>query len=158
MKNNRFFLNSNYNVEIEIRKDIMRNIYEACKLSYPKETGGVLFGYYSEPNLAIVTDIWEEKNIANKNETKFIRGINGLKSFSDNLWNKRQVYYLGEWHYHPNSNCNASNTDLDTIVKISKSKIYRCPEPIMLIVSSKKNWKFTEVIYLVNKENIIVLV
>lgn len=155
--NSRIYLNNDYDINIEIRENIIKRIYEACKLSYPRETGGVLFGYYLETNYAIITDMWEEKKIENKSRRKFIRGTNGLKDFSDKLWDEKKRYYLGEWHYHPESNCIASSTDKNTIINISKNRIYKCPQPIMLIVSNKKNEKFKEVFYLVNKDKLIII-
>lgn len=153
----KIFYNKDYDINIEIKKNIMKMIYEACELSYPKETGGVLFGYYLETNFAIVTDMWEEKKKENKSRTKFLRGTKGLKDFSDKLWDENGKYYLGEWHYHPGSSCIASCTDKDTIINISKNEIYKCPEPIMLILGGRKVEKFTEITYMVSMGKIIVL-
>lgn len=156
MNKSNLFYSRDYDIVIELKIDILKQIHQKCIESYPKETGGVLFGYYKEKNLAFITDIWEEKSIVNKNKTRFIRGTNGLKNISDKLW-KQNIYYLGEWHYHPNGTCDASNTDIQTIIGISENNMYKCPEPIMLIVSSINTKSFSEVAYLVNKKSLIVL-
>ncbi|HBJ1647984.1 hypothetical protein FDB55_15410 [Clostridium botulinum] len=53
--------------------------------------------------------------------------------------------------------CDASNTDIKTIIGISKNNMYKCSETIMLIVSSINTKSFSEVAYLVNKKSLIVL-
>ena len=156
MNKSNLFYNNDHDIAIELKIDILKEIHKKCIESYPKETGGVLFGYYKEENLAFITDIWEEENTLNKNKTRFVRGTNGLKNISDELW-KQNIYYLGEWHYHPDGTCDASNTDIQTIIGISKNNMYKCPEPIMLIIGSLNAKSFSEAFYLVNKESLIII-
>ena len=40
---------------------------------------------------------------------------------------------------------------------ISKNNMYKCPEPIMLIIGSLNAKSFSEAFYLVNKESLIII-
>ena len=46
-------------------------------------------------------------------------------------------YYLGEWHYHPNSLPTPSLTDLNQMRILATDEKLNCPEPILLIIGER---------------------
>jgi len=69
-----------------------------------------------------------------------MRSTQGIITKLKGAW-KKQQYYLGEWHYHPNTSPKPSGLDLKTMLNLSKSKELHCPEPILLIIGGgPSNW------------------
>ena len=126
-----------------------------CALSNPYETGGILIGNYSSDNvMANVLKITSSPKSSNQSRFSFHRGISGLKKLLDLAWDNGQ-YYLGEWHYHPNSLPSPSIIDKNQMIVLSQDQKLKCPEPILIIVGGcKDNWKI-DVRVFVNKQEII---
>ena len=116
-------------------EQVIRSIYMHCKASPTKETGGILIGYYAQ-NLkdAYITEATPKPSDSIYGLTWFNRGITGLKEILIKRWSKGH-YYLGEWHFHPGRNSIPSYTDTCQMRSISKNTNYKCPEPILVIVS-----------------------
>ena len=117
-------------------KQLMKNQYS---LSIPNETGGILFGYYSEDlEAATITDVFYNIEDSKGRFRSFVRGKKGFKRFSTYMWSNGK-YYLGEWHTHPHSLPNMSMQDKKQMVKIKENKEFKCPEPILAIVGENNN-------------------
>ena len=83
---------------------------------------------------------------------KFHRSSNGLKKILDAAWEQGQ-YYLGEWHYHPNSSSFPSSTDKSQMMSLSQNKQLNCPEPILIIIGGcEDNWNINVRLYVNNQE------
>ena len=70
----------------------------------PKETGGVLIGYFDVPRRCVyVVDALPPPRDSIEHETAFIRGYAGLQDELDRIEERTggQVVYVGEWHSHP---------------------------------------------------------
>lgn len=110
-------------------------LLQLCKQSGSVETGGILIGTYSPAlDCAVVSEVTPPPPDSRRGRYWFIRGIKGLKSKLKFLWNKKQKFYLGEWHFHPGGVPQPSCRDIDGMRGISESPKYKCPEPILLIV------------------------
>ncbi|ENF5743431.1 Mov34/MPN/PAD-1 family protein [Listeria monocytogenes] len=124
-------------MKIEIEPDVICLLKKLYKDSLPKETGGILFGRYSEDlNLAHITDIYYNIEDSKMAYRSFIRGKKGFRQYSKKMWREKK-YYLGEWHTHPNSLPYMSLQDKNQMVEIQKLKKMKCPEPILLIIGEK---------------------
>ena len=51
----------------------------------------------------------------------------------DTLWKDNQ-YYLGEWHYHPNSSPTPSRSDIEQMLSLSHDK------KLIILGGNKDNW------------------
>lgn len=117
---------------------LYKSIKDECTKSGNCETGGILLGHYSvDQKKAIVTYVSGPTLDSKRFSSKFFRGIIGLQRLMDNAWRKGD-YYIGEWHYHPNSSSLPSNTDISQMIKLSKDKKLKCPEPILLIIGGNE--------------------
>lgn len=136
-------------MKIEIKPNVISLLKELYLNSLPKETGGILFGYYSEDLIqAFITDIYYDISDSKKSYRSFVRGKKGFKTYSQKMWNENK-YYLGEWHTHPSSLPFMSLQDKSQMIKIKQNKKMRCPEPILIILgeSDKEILMTTQIFY-----------
>lgn len=107
--------------------------------SLPNETGGVLIGAFDlRRKYLYIVDQIEAPNDSISSPTSFIRGSKGLEErlMDIELVVFDNLYYIGEWHSHTNSNTQMSEDD-----KILMSAIYeynqeRCRPACMIIAGS----------------------
>lgn len=139
-ENNKVFRNEEYPVLITASKEKFSYIYQYCNESYPNETGGILIGRYKEENVAEIIKITGPTSDSKKDRANFFRGTKGINKLLKELW-KEGLYYLGEWHFHPNGVFVPSRIDVQTMKSIANNSKYNCPEPILILVAgSPKNY------------------
>jgi integrative and conjugative element protein (TIGR02256 family) len=110
--------NNQYTVKIRTR--VVEEVLNECKKSLNIETGGILIGTYTDDLLcALINSICKAPKDSKKTRTMFKRGVYGLLSFLDKKWEETGEYYLGEWHYHPNSLPQPSRKDISQMKKLS---------------------------------------
>lgn len=148
------FTSENQNFKVVIPNIVLNEIQILCKSSYPNETGGILIGFYNEQyTSAIISKFISAPPDSKSGPTWFVRGINGVKKKLDQLWYKKNEYYIGEWHYHPDSSSNLSNQDIKQMSEISSNENYKCPEPVLLIVGGRyKSWEYSTYVFPKNKK------
>ncbi len=133
----------------------MAHLLTYCRAAEGKETGGVLFGYYTDTHhCAIVSEISAPPADSYANHTRFYRGTRGLKRQLTSLWNcSPRKYYLGEWHYHPYAAPNPSKDDCDQMWKIAVSPEYHCPQPLLVILGGDPHtdWQLSAHLFLKDK-------
>lgn len=142
--NNKFF--------VEIDSKLINDIKIECIKAKNNETGGILIGYYSEDqNVAIISRVTGPPKDSKHGKFFFRRGINGLMSIINKEWSLGQ-YYLGEWHFHPNSSSTPSIVDNIQMKKFLINKSLKCPEPILLIVGGNQHngWELSVHVYTKN--------
>jgi integrative and conjugative element protein (TIGR02256 family) len=121
-----------------------------CAQSRGQETGGVLIGYYNEErDLAIVTSITGPPPDSEQGRSWFHRGVSGLQQLLDHMWYRNRRYYLGEWHFHPNSTSVPSSTDRSQLKDIANTTHYQCPEPLLVIIGGDpaKVWEVSTTLF-----------
>lgn len=107
------------------------------KRAYPNETGGVLLGYWSAPNSAVITHAIGPGPNAVHDDVSFIPDCSYHESEIARLYeySGRIHTYLGDWHSHPNSCTELSSTDRRTLSTIAKHKEARVRTPLMAIIA-----------------------
>lgn len=121
----------------------LENMLECCRKSFPDETGGILVGSYTKSlDCAVVESITGPPRDSQRGRTWFKRGIKGLQKILKNYW-KRNRFYIGEWHFHPNGEPSPSNTDKNQLKIICESKDYDCSAPVLVILGGNlpDDWK-----------------
>ena len=139
-----FFQDNSRIYYINLSKEAYGQMLHYCNESNPYETGGILIGNYS-PNLetANILQITPPPKNSTHKKYSFHRSSTELKKILDSAWDQG-YYYLGEWHYHPNSPATPSNVDIKQMIDFSKNKNLKCPEPILVIIGGNKNsWEIT---------------
>lgn len=150
---NLFFQDKNRIYKINLKKEAYEQMLYYCNESNPYETGGILIGNYSlDQTTANILQITPPPKNSKHSKCKFHRSSSGLKKILDATWNQGQ-YYLGEWHYHPNSLSFPSSTDKTQMMSFSQNKQLNCPEPILIIIGGyKDNWNINVRLYVNSQE------
>lgn len=128
------FISNDQRFCIELSKASLDEMLRYIKNVRDKETGGIIIGKYSKnlktANINFISGPPEDSLSGSK---WFKRGVKGLSRLIEFFW-KKESYYLGEWHFHPNGSPTPSGQDISQMRKIANSRQYNCPEPIMIII------------------------
>jgi len=132
------FYSDEISIKITVNKESLNRMYQLCNESYPNETGGILIGQYNDNMTAEIVTIAGPSKDSRSWKTRFNRGTKGINKLLAEYW-AQGLYYLGEWHFHPNGTPSPSGIDNNTMKSISNNSKYNCPEPIAIIVSGNQN-------------------
>jgi integrative and conjugative element protein (TIGR02256 family) len=107
--------------------------------TFPLETGGILMGYWSEPDVVITHATGPGPRAVHKTtgflpdaeyqeqEVAFIYAESG-----------RLSTYLGDWHSHPYGSTRLSWKDKRTLRRIAHAPEARCPQPLMAVMAGEE--------------------
>jgi integrative and conjugative element protein (TIGR02256 family) len=115
---------------------------EAARMS-PKETGGVLLGYWDAGGeTALVTEWIGPGPDAQHTETSFVPDYDYQEDQIALLYaaSGRRLSYLGDWHTHPTGSSDLSNTDRACLRRIARSREARASRPLMIVLSADPRW------------------
>lgn len=113
----------------------LSRMLELSRRNAPKETGGVLVGYYTEAqDCAVVTEVSGAPADSKSGRNFFVRGTAGLQRWLNRLWRRERHFYLGDWHSHPGEAPRASPTDVAQLQEIARDESRKCPEPVTLLI------------------------
>ncbi len=119
---------------VQLNEQVVTSLVANITSARRKETGGIILGFYNgDLNCAIVSSVTGAPKDSKSSLTWFYRGLKGLQDLINRQW-QQKIYYLGEWHYHPNSTATPSKTDIDQMLQIARDHRYHCPEPLLLII------------------------
>ena len=120
---------------VKFSKHIVDDMVEFCSSDLANETGGILIGKYSTNSMfAYVKKADVAPSDSEKGNTWFQRGVAGLKQMLNQFWNQEQLFYIGEWHYHPYSSPAPSGTDKKAMIDIATNDENQCKTPILIII------------------------
>lgn len=147
--NKTIFKSADNRFSVEINDRILNSIKSECIKVNNKETGGILIGKYSEDNSnAIISSVTGPPKDSKQKKCAFERGVIGLNSIIDYNWDLG-YYYLGEWHFHPNTSSQPSTIDNKQMKKFAMNKSLKCPEPILLVIGGNQDkcWELSVHVY-----------
>lgn len=151
--NNILFYSDKVSIRITVSMESINTMYQFCNESYPNEIGGILIGKYADSLTAEIVTIVGPSKDSKSWKTGFTRGTKGTNKLLKGYWDQG-LYYLGEWHFHPNGTSSPSNIDVNTMKSIANNSKYNCPEPILIIVSgSYNNYHQKSYLYSSNGDN-----
>lgn len=115
---------------------------EICKQGishFPNEFGGLLFGKYQDEfkTLCITKTILPLRHKGFP--YLFERSTDGIEKRIEEMFQNEKLYYVGEWHTHPNGNSIFSNLDLQSMIEIAKCDTVKITNPVLLILGTTKN-------------------
>jgi len=128
------FLDQHGNTLIALPDQLASRMRALARKAYPNETGGIIVGRYDDAHrTALVRKIEGPSSDSVSGPSTFQRGICGIDTLLTRLW-LRKVYYLGEWHFHPEPYPKASWIDELQMAELARTTKLRCPEPVLFIV------------------------
>ena len=122
-------------LSLDVRRDLLKEMYEIGKEHFPLEFGGLLLGNYSNNfnHLTINETLIPIKYKSSK--VNFERSTEGLEATLKDKYHKQpSQIYVGEWHTHPNNKAKPSTTDVLSIEAIANSKECFLKNPVLLII------------------------
>ena len=148
------FKDKNQAYTIYLKQEIYKEMIGYCSEANPYETGGILIGNYSHNQMiADILQITPAPKNSQYSKYNFHRSVSGLKELLDSLWDQG-LFYLGEWHYHPNASADPSATDLKQMFSLSRNNNLKCPEPILIIIGgAENNWQISASVFF-NKNHV----
>lgn len=142
------------NLKLVVNDSLLESIYQSSRTHYPKEYGGFLIGKYSDDFKVLYIEQSITAEIFKSSKLEFTRESNYLKSEFERLFINEGLYYIGEWHTHPDGEAWYSSTDLSAMINISHEKNVKIDNPILLILSitsdSLKDFNF----FILNNERL----
>jgi len=129
------FINRQTNLAIQIESSLLERMYEHGLAYYPDEIGGLLVGYYSEDSrTAVIIDIILPDKFVSTHYS-FDRGSEGLEPILREYYKRTPpLFYLGEWHTHPDGPVWPSRTDVKAMDSVSLHELVYIDNPILLII------------------------
>jgi len=127
--------------KVFISESAIKSLFAARKGKLPKETGGVLVGFFNvQHHMLYIVDMIGAIADSMEYPDAFIRGYKGLseriKAIQDVT--AGNLTYIGEWHSHPDrAKCWPSSEDQQVIQWIDEYMSAEGLPPIMLIVGDK---------------------
>lgn len=106
---------------------------------HPKETGGLLVGYWAKPfGVAVITGVVGPGPGAEHSEADFRPDTDWQAGQIAETYRKsgRTETYMGDWHNHPNTSLRPSKLDRQAANEIAKFEPARVPVPLMLLLKS----------------------
>lgn len=144
------FLSNDSKYGLIIEYKFLQQMLLICEAAEDLEVGGIVIGTYdAEHRYALVKSVLEPPRDSLHSKRWFKRGIAGLQTLLNKYWYKKQFYYLGEWHFHPNASAGASTIDIEQMRTISQSTTYNCPEPILIILGGnpRGTWEIRSYVF-----------
>jgi len=128
-----------YDVDIKEKLNTLR------KLKLPKETGGVLVGFFDiKRKIIYVVDVLESPRDSIEDINHFRRGLEGVKPALQKIGEitSNQVQYIGEWHSHPDNYSTQQSSDDLKLHKWIKNVTGCEGRPGLMIIVGQKNLSF----------------
>jgi integrative and conjugative element protein (TIGR02256 family) len=128
------------NLIIKISGDILIQLKKYIQDDDKKhEAGGLVVGYYTDPNIFSITDISTPHKEDKSSRFRFLRSKKQAQLFISKLYKEsnRKKIYLGEWHTHPENHPTPSGLDKCSILKQYKCNRLNSDVIFMIIVGRK---------------------
>lgn len=128
------FVAADRSIAVEIQPDAVAAMLRICAGAGSLETGGVLIGRYSPyGDRVVVSRITGPPRDSRRLPFGFIRGVAGLTKRFRVAW-RDGLYYVGEWHLHPQASSQPSQTDERQVVEFAEQPDYKCPHPVLVVI------------------------
>lgn len=128
--------NKELGLSLCIDDDLLQRLAEHGKCHYPKEFGGLLIGRYSDNKKEVSIEETLLPKLFSSSRYSFERQTADLKQILEEMFQQKpSLYYVGEWHTHPDSAAVPSNTDFQAMNAIVRSPDVFIKSPVLLIIT-----------------------
>ena len=127
------------NLQLCFKRQLVEKMTKIAIHHYPNEYGGFLLGCYADDftRLCIKDFLLVDKYTSSSVE--FRRELNSKIHNFENIFQETGLYYIGEWHSHPNASAWYSLTDLQAMNDIVSCDTVQLYNPVLLILSISSN-------------------
>ena len=127
-------------------RPVLESLTKEANAQTPKETGGVLMGYFKQPgNIPVILLATNPGPNAMYFRYSYRPDYDYDEALIASVHEKsnERITYLGDWHSHPAPSNKMSYRDKRTLRRIGAYKPALVNEPVMLIVSFSDQWSPT---------------
>jgi len=137
---------SESSLTVWLKGSALARMTDEADKEFPRETGGVLMGYWSNDTFqAVITHVIGPGPNAVHHLDSFTPDGEFQLSEIERIYREsgRIITYLGDWHTHPIGGGEPSKRDRKTLRKIASDPEARAPNPLMAILDRKDGWRET---------------
>ena len=127
------------NLQLCFKRQIIEQMAKIAIHHYPNEYGGFLLGCYSDDFTRLHMKEFLLVDKYTSSSVKFRRELNSKIHNFENIFQETELYYIGEWHSHPNASAWYSLTDLQAMNDIVSCDTVQLYNPVLLILSISSN-------------------
>lgn len=137
-----------------IANEVLVEMHQLARLTFPLETGGMLLGYVADNNEPVITKIIGPGPNAKHGRFKFVPDGAFQQKLLEEYFKKTNggETYLGDWHTHPKGSAIPSYTDKKTLANIALLASSGISNPIMAILGSGEGSWSLEVIRFLSED------
>ena len=133
-------VNKYLELKIDINEKLLHYLFELGIKYYPNEYGGILIGRYSEDRKVVFVSEALNPKAKKLSKHKFDRNVDELVPEIQKYFDQTpSLYYVGEWHTHPNASAIPSSTDMLALHEIVNHNEVYIENPLLLILSIYEN-------------------
>ena len=127
------------NLQLCIECPLIKLMTKTAIHHYPNEYGGFLLGYYSDDFTKLYVKDFLLVDKYASSPVEFRRELNIKIHDFEKIFQETGLYYIGEWHSHPNALARYSLTDLQAMNNIASCNTVQLNNPVLLILSISNN-------------------
>ena len=127
------------NLQLCFKRQIIEQMAKIAIHHYPNEYGGFLLGCYSNDFTRLYIKDFLLVDKYTSSPVEFRRELNSKIHNFENIFQETELYYIGEWHSHPNASAWYSLTDLQAMNDIVSCDTVQLYNPVLLILSISSN-------------------
>lgn len=127
------------NLQLCFKRQLVEKMTRVAIHHYPNEYGGFLLGCYADDFTRLYIKDFLLVDKYTSSSVEFRRELNLKIHNFENIFQETGLYYIGEWHSHPNASAWYSLTDLQAMNDIVSCDTVQLYNPVLLILSISSN-------------------
>lgn len=144
------------NLQLCIECPLIELMMKTAIHHYPNEYGGFLLGYYSDDFTKLYVKDFLLVDKYASSPVEFRRELNVQIHNFEKIFQETGLYYVGEWHSHPNASAWYSLTDLQAMNNIVFCNTVQLNNPILLILSISNNKLLDFNFFILDEDRLVV--
>ncbi|WP_461811177.1 Mov34/MPN/PAD-1 family protein [Faecalimonas sp.] len=137
------YICNNCNAKLYVNMNAYFSIIAYLDQIIGREIGGILIGHYSSSLQDVyINELSYAPDDSKSGYSWFVRGIKGISEYLKKIWDKKEEYYLGEWHFHPANIKMPSSKDIMQMQEITRDKRFNCKEPLLFLFSRNNKGEY----------------
>lgn len=127
------------NLQLCFKRQLIEKMTKIAIHHYPNEYDGFLLGCYADDFTRLYIKDFLLVDKYTSSSVEFRRELNSKIHNFENIFQETGLYYIGEWHSHPNASAWYSLTDLQAMNDIVSCDTVQLYNPVLLILSISSN-------------------
>ena len=127
------------NLQLCFKRQLIEKMTKIAIHHYPNEYGGFLLGCYADDFTRLYIKDFLLVDKYTSSSVEFRRELNSKIHNFEKIFQETGLYYIGEWHSHPNASAWYSLTDLQAMNDIVSCDTVQLYNPVLLILSISSN-------------------